>query len=115
MRKLFIILVALSFIAVSGFVFAEEEVEAKKKGASDTAYEHASDNSVFNRVSDWFATVGKSEEEKEKILQERRMQRATKRTEKEEKRAEKQAEKTRRKMKKELEEVEGKAEKVVEE
>lgn len=53
------------------------------KGASAQAYENASDNSVFNRVGDWFATIGKSDEEKAKIKAQRKAERAAKRVEKE--------------------------------
>jgi len=70
------------------------------KGASSKAYEHASENSIFNRVSDWFATVGKSDEEKAKILAERRAKRAAKQTEKEAKKAEKEARKAQKEVEK---------------
>ena len=36
------------------------------KGPSSRAYEKASDESAINRVGDWFATVGKSDTEKQK-------------------------------------------------
>lgn len=73
-----------------------------RRGASDTAYEHASDEAVFNRVGDWFATVGKSDEEKQAILTERKAKRAKERAEKEAKKAAKQAEKEAKKAKKKL-------------
>ncbi|PIQ89668.1 MAG: hypothetical protein COV72_01780 [Candidatus Omnitrophica bacterium CG11_big_fil_rev_8_21_14_0_20_42_13] len=79
----------VSFMLAGFPVLAQEEA---KKGASEKAYEHASDKAVFNRVSDWFATIGKSGEEKEKILAERKAERAAKRVEKELKRAEKEKE-----------------------
>ena len=47
--------------------------------ASSTAFERAGEDSIFNRVSDWFATIGKPEDEKEMILAERRADRAAKR------------------------------------
>ena len=50
-------------------VFPKEEGQ---KGASSRAYEKASSNAIFNRISDWFATLGKSKEEKAKILEERK-------------------------------------------
>jgi len=59
----------LVLFLVTGYSSAADE---EKKGASETAYEHASERSVFNRFGDWFATVGKSEEEKAKILEERK-------------------------------------------
>ena len=58
-----------------------------EKGTSEQAQEHASDEAIFNRASDWFATVGKSEEEKQEILAERKAKRAAKRAEKEAKKA----------------------------
>ncbi len=64
-----------------------------EKGASKEAYEHASEQSIFNRMGDWFATIGKSKEEKLRIREERRAERARKRAEKEEERAKRKAEK----------------------
>jgi len=52
-----------------------------EKGASKEAYEHASEQSIFHRFGDWFATIGKSKEEKVRILEERRAERARRRTE----------------------------------
>ncbi len=66
-------------VGASNLSFAQEE---KGKGASPKAYEHANENSIFNRVGDWFATVGKSDKEKERIKAERKTQRALKRSEK---------------------------------
>ena len=90
MKKFLFLGLVLSLMAVSSPSRAQEEA---KKGASEKAYEHASDNSIFNRVSDWFATVGKSDEEKEKILQERKRERQRKRLEKEAEKVQKEAEK----------------------
>jgi hypothetical protein len=62
----------LSFLFL---VFSSSVCLAQKegqKGASEKAYEHASDEAVFNRVGDWFSTIGQSNEEKEKILAERK-------------------------------------------
>ncbi len=64
-----------------------------EKGASKEAYEHASEQSIFHRIGDWFATIGKSKEEKVRILEERRAERAIRRAEKEEERAKRKAEK----------------------
>ena len=44
-----------------------------------TTAPHNGDN-VFDRVGDWFATVGKSADEKEAIINRRRTERALKRT-----------------------------------
>ena len=78
------------------------------KGADEKAYEHASDNAIFNRISDWFATRGKSEEEKEAIIAERKVKRAQKKAEKEIRKAKKKAEKEARKVKKESRKTKGK-------
>jgi hypothetical protein len=76
------ILVPVVFVLVLGIVPAYAG-DAGTKGASSKAYEHASDQSIFNRVGDWFSTVGKSDEEKEVILQKRREMRAARRAERE--------------------------------
>lgn len=74
-----------------------------QKGASDKAYENANENAIFNRVDDWFSTVGKSEEEKEKILAEKKAKRAAKRAEKQAKKEAKKAEKELKKQRKDTE------------
>ena len=85
MKKVLVAALILSFFMISVPIFAGE------KGASEKALEHASDQSIFNRVTDWFATVGKSDDEKQKILAERRAKRAIKRAEKEVLKAQKEA------------------------
>lgn len=87
MRKLVVVLLALAFLVTTVDCFAQ------RKGASERAQERASQEAVFHRVGDWFATVGKSKEEKEKILQERRAEREAKRAAKEAEKAAKKAEK----------------------
>jgi len=77
MRKFLIPAIAAMLLAFATASFAAEDDE---KGASESAYEHASEKSVFNRMGDWFATVGKSDEEKAKILKEREATRAEQRT-----------------------------------
>jgi hypothetical protein len=77
------------------------------KGASSKAYEHASERSIFNRAGDWFATVGRSDEEKAAILQERSETRAAKR-------AEKEARKTERAAREEAKQAESEAEEAAE-
>ena len=93
MKQTFIIAVALLLSLAVRPVFAAEGGE---KGASSKAYEHASEQSIFNRVNDWFATIGKSPEEKAKILQEREMKRAEKRVEKQIRKAQREEERLRR-------------------
>jgi len=75
-----------------------------KKGASQKAYASASDEAVFYRVGDWFATVGKSEDEKSAIIAQRKAKRtaqcAQKELEKKKRQAQKEAKKTQKKLKK---------------
>ena len=80
MKKWIVLVLALAVIIIASPSFA---AEGGTKGASAQAYEHASDNAIFNRVGDWFATRGKSEEEKNVIMAERRAKRATERVQKE--------------------------------
>ena len=91
----------ICFFAVNIPVFAQEA--PRQKGASATAYEHASDEAVFHRVGDWFATVGKTDQEKEEILAQRKAQRAVKKAQKEARKAQKQVEKKSEEAKKEAE------------
>lgn len=71
-----------------------------RKGASDRALERASDEAVFHRVGDWFATRGKTKEEKEAIIAERKTKRAATRAQKEAEKKKKMAEKQLRKKEK---------------
>jgi hypothetical protein len=97
MKKLII------FLMLGVFVFsivptglcreAQEVVKKGQKGASDKAYEHASEQSVFNRVGDWFATIGKSKEEKQQIIQQRKAEREAKKAEKRAQKLKKQGKK----------------------
>jgi 3'-phosphoadenosine 5'-phosphosulfate sulfotransferase (PAPS reductase)/FAD synthetase len=96
MKKLAVVLVVLSLLAAQSAAFAKPK---GVKGASEKAYEHASEEAVFHRVGDWFATIGKSEEEKEKIIAERKAKRAAKRAEQEAKKAQKELEKKKKEMK----------------
>lgn len=70
------------------------------KGASQKAMENASDEAVFHRVGDWFATVGKSDTEKKQILVQRKATRAAAKAQKELEKAQKQANKKTKEMKK---------------
>ena len=90
MKKLVSIAIILALIAVSAPAFA---AKGGQKGASAQAYEHASDKAMFNRATDWFATIGKSKEEKAAILAERQAKRDAKILEKEADRAQKEAKK----------------------
>lgn len=98
MNKIIMSLVVGVFLLTGTTVFAE-------KGASETAQEHASDEAIFNRTGDWFATIGKSKEEKKKILAERKMKRmeekAARKAEKAMGKADKESGKIRKNMNKE--------------
>lgn len=85
MKKLGVLFLLGAFILVANPGFAQQ-------GANEKALEHASDQAIFNRVGDWFATIGKKGAEKEKILAERKAQRTAKRAEKEAKKVMKGAE-----------------------
>jgi hypothetical protein len=84
-KRIIGLMLACVFISTS-VCFAAQDV----KGASAKARENASDQAIFNRVGDWFATVGKSDADREKIMNERRANRETKRVEKEARTAERQ-------------------------
>ena len=62
MKKILIITLAVALLISNMPVFAAQG----RKGASDKALERASDEAIFHRIGDWFATRGKSEEEKQK-------------------------------------------------
>lgn len=88
MKRLIAAIVALALLLSVAPVFAAQG----QRGASASAYENASDKSIFNRTTDWFSTVGRSQEEKDRILAEREAKRAAKRAERDIKRAQKQLE-----------------------
>ena len=82
---LLVLVLALSVVPA----YAAQEA----KGASAKAYEKASDEAVFHRVGDWFATRGKTPEEAKAIVADRKAQRALKRAQKEAAKAQKEMEK----------------------
>ena len=102
MKKIVALIVVLAFVLTAMPAFA---AKGGTRGASQQAYDNASDKAVFNRVGDWFATRGKSPEEKEKIIAGRDAKRAAKKLEKkaqkEAKKLEKQSETKARKIGKE--------------
>jgi len=77
MKKLITFFTVLTLLSVAVPAFAAKGGE---KGASQTAYDRASEESIFHRVGDWFATIGKSEQEKKAIISERKARRAAERT-----------------------------------
>ena len=70
------------------------------KGPSSRAYEKASDESAINRVGDWFATVGKSDTEKQKVLKERKVKRLQEKAKKEKAKRQKELDRKRKEMQK---------------
>ena len=110
MKRIIVSVLVLSLVMISMPALA---AQGGTKGASQKAVENASDEAVFNRVGDWFATVGKSPEEKEKILAERKAQRVKKRAEKEAEKLKREAEKETKKMGKQADKKTKKAEKQI--
>ena len=88
MKKIMVLGLAAMLVLSAAVSFAAKD---EVKGASAQAYEHADDNAIFNRVGDWFATIGKSKEEKAKIKAQRKAERQAKRAEKEAKKKAKEA------------------------
>lgn len=99
MRKIAVFIIVIAFLAGTIPAFA---AEGGQKGASARAFERASDKAIFHRVSDWFATIGKSKEEKQAIIEEREAERAAKRAEKELKKRQKMTEKETEKAQKKI-------------
>jgi len=100
MKKIIAIILVLSF-ALGVPAFAAQE---GAKGASATAMEKASDEAVFHRVGDWFATRGKTAEEKKAIIAERKAVRAAQRAQKEVEKQKKNLEKVMKKSQKQAKE-----------
>jgi len=75
----------------------------EQRGASTTAMEKASDEAVFHRIGDWFATRGKTEAEAKQIKAQRKAERAAKRAQKEAEKKKRELEKQAAKAKKEME------------
>jgi hypothetical protein len=96
-------------LSIPSFSFAGEECV---KGASEQAVQCASDNSVFHRTSDWFATLGKSKEEKTALKAQRQADRKAKH---EAKKAKKEAEKTQKKVEKAASDAQDKGKEVTKE
>lgn len=90
MKKFMSLGLAVMLVFSAAVSFAAKE---GVKGASAQAYEHADDEAIFNRVGDWFATVGKSDEEKVKIKAQRKAERKAKKVEKEAQKKVKEAQK----------------------
>ena len=103
MKKVIAIVLAIMFVAGTMNAYAAPQ---GVKSASTMGMEKASDEAVFNRVGDWFATRGKSDVEKKQILAQRKAKRATEKTQKEaakqKKMMEKKAKEAKAKMNKQM-------------
>jgi CRISPR/Cas system CMR-associated protein Cmr5 small subunit len=95
MKKIVIMFLVLAVAFAATPAFSQDRAG---RGASATAMEKASDQAIFHRVSDWFATRGKTPEEARDI----RVQRQAERTAV---RAQKQAEKQKAAMQKQAEKL----------
>ena len=96
MKKLVVLFVVVSILfgGIVGFPGV-----SSARGASEKAMENASDEAVFHKVGDWFATRGKTDTEKQTIITERKGKRAAAKARKTAAKAQKVAEKQMRKSK----------------
>jgi len=96
MKKRIVVAVVTGILfSVMGPAFAGSD----EKGANEQAVEHASDQAVFHRVSDWFSTVGKGDEEKKVIREKKKAERASRKAEKQAKEKQKKADRELKKLK----------------
>lgn len=109
MRKFFLIGFVLCLILASSFAFADDA--GKVDVSADVSVSAAGEGSVFVRMGDWFATVGRAEPEKARIRDNRRARRAEKHAEKAARKAEKEARKAQKKARKAQEKAEKEAHK----
>jgi len=79
MKRFMVLFLAFALVLS---VMPSVDAQNPPKGMSASAYKHASDEAVVHRVTDWFATRGKSDMEKQQILATRKAQRAAKRAQK---------------------------------
>lgn len=103
----------LVMVLVAGVVPAYAQKAPITKGASTTAVQKAGDEAVFHRVGDWFATLGKTPEEKQAIIAERKAKRVAQRTQKEAEKAQKELMKQTQKTQKTLDEQAAKVKKQI--
>ncbi len=89
MKRSTIAVLVIACVLGTSQSFAQPEEAPKGRSV---ARERASDNAVFNRISDWFATRGKSPEEAEAIRTQRQEERDAARTRREAGRQKREAE-----------------------
>ncbi len=108
MKKVVACIIVLALFAACTPAFAAQT----QKGASTQALEKASDEAVFHRIGDWFATIGKTDAEKKQIIAERKAKRVAIRAQKEaakaQKELEKQMKKTQETIKQQMKQTQGK-------
>ncbi len=80
MKKTIVMLLVMAVAFAATPAFAQRR---DVRGASAIAVEKASDQAIFHRVSDWFATRGKSPEEAKAIRTQRQADRAAARVQRE--------------------------------
>ena len=107
MRKIFFACVVLCILCAAGFAFADDA--GAQAATADVSVDASGQVSVFARMGDWFATVGRSEQEQERIMEHRRARRSEKHAEKEARKARKRARKAQEKAEKEEFKAETKA------
>ncbi len=105
MKKLAILLLVVAFAVTTVPAFAAI------KGPSAMALEKASNDSMVDRVGDWVATRGKSPEEAQAIVADRKAKRLAAKAQKELERVQREAEKQKKVMEKELKEQQAKMKK----
>ena len=99
MKKLVVLAILVCFV-----FSAVPALPTYAQGKSGVSASAVSDDSVIDKIGDWFATRGKSDAEKQKILAERKMKRMAERTqrklEKEQKKASRELNKQKNQMQK---------------
>jgi Skp family chaperone for outer membrane proteins len=89
MTRLFLFTAALCLILVSVFAYADDS--GKTDVNAQVSVDVTGPESIFVRIGDWFATVGRSKQEKARIMRNRRERRAEKHAEQAERNAERDA------------------------
>ena len=98
---------AVCLILVSGVAFADDA--GKASVSAEVSVNAIGDESIFVQAGDWFATIGRSKQERARIIDRRREKRAQKQAAKAARKAEKRARKAQRKRQKAQEKTEKEA------
>lgn len=89
MKRLLLCVIVVSFVLTSSVSFAAMPWQKDTK----VSLENVTKDSVIDKVGDWFATRGKTDDEKQAILAQRRTQRASEKAQAEAAKAKAQLEK----------------------